>query len=295
MFQCGGKGVVRLSSCLSRVLLGLLLLLGLVPAGAEETLIIGVFPRYGLRGTIEHFTPLAGYLAMQLRRPVEVRSAPSFALFEEALERGDYDIVHFNQYHYVRSHKYLGYEVIAMNEEGGRASVAGALIVRRDSGIETVAQLKGRHIVFGGGPRAMQSYVVATWLLRREGLQDGDYVQEFAGSPANAILTAYYGKSDAAGAGDVNLNKDVIRKRIETAELKILAQGPRLAHLPWAVSAALPVSLRRQIQSLLTTMHTTETGRQVLTAAELTALRPAQDRDYDPHRHIIRQVLGESY
>jgi len=277
------------------VLLAGLLFMALPTAPAREALVMGVFPRYGLRGTIEHFTPLADYLSRHLQRPVEVRSAPNFALFQQELERGAYDILHVNQYHYVRAHQRLGYEVIAMNEEGGRATIAGTLVVRGDSGITTVSQLRGRRIVFGGGERAMQSYIIATWLLREAGLGEGDYLEEFARSPVNAIFAAYFGQADAAGVGEPNLQKRIVTRRIDTAELRVLARGPALAHLPWAVRRDLPAALRQRIRSLLVNLRHSAQGRAVLKAAELTALRPATDADYDPHRRIIAQVLGEAY
>ena len=60
-------------------------------------------------------------------------------------------------------------------------------------------------------------------------------------------------------------------------------------------SAAMAATLRQTIQQVLVDLQETEKGRQILANAKLTGLKAASDREYDPHRRIIREVLNESY
>ena len=50
--------------------------------------------------------------------------------------------------------------------------------------------------------------------------------------------------------------------------------------------------LRESIQALLVNLGDNEAGRQVLKAANVTGLKKAEDRDYDPHRKMVGAVLG---
>ena len=264
-------------------------------SATKRALIIGIFPRRNFSDTMKSFTPLAEYLSSRLGRAVKLETSNEFATFWEQVEKGRYDLVHYNQYEYVMTHKKPGYEVIAKNEEFGESTIAGSLIVRNDSGIHSIHDLKGKKILFGGGPMAMQSYITATWLLHKGGLHKGDYIEEFAKNPPNAILAVYFKQAAAAGSGDKVLQLPIVTQNIDSSKLTYLARGKQLAHLPWAVNKHVSVALRLRLKELLTTLKDNPEGRKVLKAAKLTNLVPADDHDYDPHRKIIREVLGKHF
>jgi len=147
----------------------LLLLAPHASAASDAELRIGVFPRRNATETVRIFSPLAHYLSERLGRKVILETSRDFHSFWISLQSGRFHVVHYNQYHYVRSHKELGYDVVAKIEERGESTIAGCLAVRKDRGLRTVADLRGRKIVFGGGRKAMQSYIIATHLLRSGG------------------------------------------------------------------------------------------------------------------------------
>jgi len=262
---------------------------------AEESLKIGIFPRRNSKVSHQLFTPMANYLSQKLDYPVTIETSRDFNEFWDKLINREYDLVHLNQYHYVVAKEKFGYQVIAINSESDKPTIAGSIIVRKDSGINTVADLKGKKIVFGGGPKAMQSYIYAAYLLHQGGLQPDDYITEYALNPPNAIKAAYFKQADAAGSGDAVLFLDVVTKSIDTKQLKFLVQGRPLPHLPWAVKGSLDPDLIDRIKNVLFSLKESEEGRAVLKAARLSDLVPASDKDFDEHRHIIEKVTGEQY
>lgn len=261
----------------------------------EAPLNMGVFPRKGFIRTIESFTPLAEYMSEKLGRKVVVKSSRNFADFWRGIEYRQYDIVHYNQYHYVKSKKEYGYEVFGKNEENHQSSMSGAIIVRKDSGIDSLADLRGKKIIFGGGVRAMQSYIIPSFLLEQSGLKPSDYEYAFAESPPNAIYTVYFRQANAAGSADINLQLPVVKKRIDISDLKIIARSEKLAHLPWAMKNDLETDMKLKIKSALINLSEIQRGKQILESANLTGILPANDEEYHPHRRIIKQVLGEEY
>ncbi|MBI3776659.1 MAG: phosphate/phosphite/phosphonate ABC transporter substrate-binding protein [Gammaproteobacteria bacterium] len=277
------------------VFLGVLLSIILLPAsaaGAGNPLVLGVFPRNSATVTHDQLSGLASYLAAQIQRPVQLVTPKDFETFWAGVQNQSYDIVHMHQYDYVEAHKKYHYDVILKNVEFGESTIAGSIIVRKDSGIETIADLKGKTVVFGGGQRAMQSYIVARYLLEQGGLKPGDYVEKFSKNPPNAILAAYLKQADAAGSGDKVLALETVQSTINTTEMRILVRSEQLTHLPWAVKRSLPPELRTTIQTLLSKLHESAEGREILARAQLTGLRRASDQDYDRHREIIKAVLG---
>lgn len=262
---------------------------------ADDALILGVFPRRSAKSTIHDFTPLAEYLSRVLGRQVKLETTPDFDSFWKGVSTLRYDIVHFNQYHYIRSHKKLGYNVIAMNEEYGRSTIAGTIMVKRDKGYKSLADLKGGKIVFGGGPKAMMSYIVPTFLLSKAGLTRKDYTENFAKNPPNAVLAVCFDQASAAGVGDGILDLPSVKAKCDTSKLTYLAVSDQLAHLPWVVKSSLPDATRKNIQSILVNLKSTPHGRSVLKSIGVTNLISASDHDYDKHREIISHVTGEQY
>jgi phosphonate transport system substrate-binding protein len=278
-------------------LVGLLCLVGALAAppalqAAEDALTLGIFPRYKATVTTTMFKPLAEHLGEQLHRRVALVTAKDFDSFWKAVTEQRYDIVHYNAYHYI--HSAQNYVVIAHQQESGRHAVGGALFVRRDAGITSIAQLRGRTIIFGGGRDAMLSYIAPRFLLMQAGLNDGDFKSEFAVNPPNALLALYHRQADAAGGGDTLIDQPVVRNAINAQELTVLAVTEPLLFLPWAVKRSLPAKLRDSIQNIMIGLGRSEAGKEILTAAEATGMGKAEDKDYNPHRRMMTEVFGGS-
>jgi phosphonate transport system substrate-binding protein len=257
---------------------------------AEDPLIMGIFPRNKATETTTMYTPLANYLSERLGRKVILVTTKDFESFWKAVTDDRYDIVHYNQYHYIHSSQ--SYRVIAHNQEFGKNAVAGALYVRKDSGISEVSQLRGRTVIFGGGKDAMLSYIAPRFLLMQAGLKEGDFKTEFAVNPPNTLLALHHKQADAAGGGDILIDLPVVKNAINTQELRVLATTEPLLFLPWAVKRSIPAKLAELIQTILVDLGGSEAGKQVLKAAQTTGIGKAGDRDYDPHRKMTNAVFG---
>jgi phosphonate transport system substrate-binding protein len=164
------------------------------------------------------------------------------------------------------------------------------LYVRKDSGIKTLDQLRGRTVLFGGGEDAMISYIANRYLMLQAGLKKGSFTALFAVNPPNSILALYSRQADAAGAADGVLDFPLVKKAVNTEELMALAVSAPLLQLPVAVKRTMPPKLRASIQSSLVNLKNSEAGMQVLKSAFMTGMGRAEDRDYDPHRKIVRAV-----
>ncbi len=276
----------------SRALLLLALLVSPLFAVAEDALLMGVFPRRNATATSKIFSPLTRYLEAEIGRPIKLMVAKDFPTFWQGVVEKRYDIVHYNQYHYVRSA--TDYKVIACNVEQGRDVISGALYVRRDSGITDINQLRNHNIIFGGGKGAMMSYIVPRYLLMQGGLKESDYTTSFASNPPNAVLAVYFKQADAGGAGDVVLNLPAVTEIADQNELTYLAISKPLKQLPWAVKRDMPAALQQQIKDLLVQLGSSERGRIILKSAHLNGLNPATDSDYDDARKIIAALPSEN-
>jgi len=262
----------------------------------RPTLYMGVFPRRNVVTTKKAFRPLADYLSEKLDANVQMVVPLNFKSFWEGVQSGNYDLVHYNQYHYIVSHKKFGYEVLFANEEMGRNTISGTLIVSKDAGIDNVSDLKGKRIVFGGGKKAMGSYIAPLAVLKQQGLYPKtDFEVAFAKNPVTAVVKVGDGKYDAAGAGDVVLELKATRKRTNVDRLKILAKSEPFAHLPWAVKGNMPKEMANKIQRIMTSLKASDEGKAILKSARVTGFHAVTDKDYDKVREITQYALDESY
>src|SRR5688500_17696065 len=261
-----------------------------VVQAADETLVLGVFARFNASVTITRYTTVVEYLQKRLGRKVVLVTSKDFQSFWEGVEAQRYDIVQYNQYHYIRSAK--TYQVIAHNKEFGKSTMAGAIYVRKDSGITSLAQLRGRTVMFGGGEDAMISYIAPVYMMLQAGLKKDDFKSQFAVTPINSVIGVYHKQADAAGSADNAVGQPLIRNAINTDELTALAVSEQLLHLPWSVKRTMPAQLRQTIQSSLVDLENSESGRKVLKTALLTGIGKAEDKDYDAHRKMVRAVMG---
>lgn len=272
------------------------LLVTLSCAEAFAEIKMGVFPRRSVEATQKAFQPLAEHLSKQLGEKVTLIVPESFKAFWKGVKKNEFDLVHYNQYHYIRSHKELGYRVIAANEEFGNKEISGAISVRKDSGINSIADLKGKLILFGGGRKAMGSYIAPTAMLKKAGLVAGkDYLVNFASNPPSAVVGVYNNGAGAAGAGNIVLNLKATTKKINVEDMKIIAESESFTHLPWAVNAKMSNQLADKIQNVMTNLKNSDQGKAVLKSAKVTDFYVVTDKDFNKVREITKFALEEDY
>ena len=279
---------------LSAVVCMVITLMGSVPAWSE--VIMGVFPRRPIANTYTSFKPLADILTQTLGEKVTLVIPKNFHEFWKGVKTKRFDLVHYNQYHYIKSHSLFGYKVIATNEEFGAKTIRSQIFVRKDSGYDSIADLKGKTILFGGGPKAMVCYIGPTYLLKKAGLEAGkDYKVRFAKSPPGAVIATYLKVTDASGCGDmiVKVNRS-FKSKIDSNQLKAIATTEPYVHLTWAVKDTFSKAKAKIIQDVMTNLFKTTNGLSILNAAHVTNFHKASDRDFDIVRELTKFATGES-
>jgi phosphonate transport system substrate-binding protein len=260
---------------------------------SEKPLTVGIFPRYNITTTHTLFTPMLNYLGKQLGREIQIVTARDFSSFWQALKTQQFDVVHCNQYQYILAHELYGYEALVRNVEFGESTMAGALMVRKDSHFTKITDLRGKKILFGGDKMAMQSYIAATWLLRQAGLKSGDYEELFALNPPNAAISTHMKQADAAGVGDVVIRLDAVKKAIDVSTMTYLAKSEPMPQLPWATHPKLAVAIRKKLQTLFIDMKKDADGQAALDQAGLSGFVITHDKDYASARSMVRGVYGD--
>ncbi|MDH5299425.1 MAG: phosphate/phosphite/phosphonate ABC transporter substrate-binding protein, partial [Desulfobulbaceae bacterium] len=132
------------------VLLTALLLPGTAAATGPEPLRIAILPCSEVTQTFNKFQPLAAYLAKALSRPVVILVPRSFGEFERAVQKGETEFAFQSPHTYLRlADHYDRQNLLKALTPRGTTSHHGVVVTRRDSGINRVADLRGKKLIFG--------------------------------------------------------------------------------------------------------------------------------------------------
>jgi phosphonate transport system substrate-binding protein len=257
-----------------------LLCCGMSLAAEPGVLHFGVFPRWNAQQMVREFTPLAQQLSQATGLEVRIETEKDFDAFMRRVYAREFDLVHLNHLQLLRAQARAGYHVIAGLCETPECTVHALIVVRADSGLKDIGELRGKAVAFGGRD-AMVSHVMSRELLRRRGLPPEQYTTVFANNPLNALLTVYNGESQAAGLGEGVLQNAEITRHIDVQALRILAESDPVPPLPVAVRDDLDPKLVNALLEELLTLGDTPGGADALEHIGARRFTGLGDSDYE--------------
>ncbi|MHB8709711.1 MAG: phosphate/phosphite/phosphonate ABC transporter substrate-binding protein [Desulfuromonadales bacterium] len=273
------------------------------PAG--PTLRIGYMNCNSAEETMQRFGPLTRYLSEQLGVPLEAVPVDTQD-FEERFKAGEFTFTHTNSILYVMLKHDYDLQLLAAEKRGQFGSrTAGAIVVRRDSPVKSLQDLKGKRMIFGP-QMAPTGYMAQYDLLLKAGL-DPERDLGFSTIPQGSfkheklIYGVYLGAFDAAAAPVLDLETMTREGKIAADDFRILAQSEIIPYCTFgAAKTADPALVEKFRKALLelTPETTVEIGgerRKVLGSAWVDGFEPLQDRDYDPVRAMAKRTNMPPY
>lgn len=185
------------------------------------------------------YRPLADYLARKLDRPVQLRTVDSWEGLAKSLANGETDIALMGPWGYVLANHHADAQVIATILYDGKPEYFAIMITHPDSGIDSIADLKGRTFAFGD-KGSTSGYLIPLHHLMTLGIKPEQYFGKVLHTSHQAIETQVTQRMLDAGA-DYNRNRNamIAQGMIKAEESKIF----------WT-SAPLPndaVALRKEL------------------------------------------------
>ena len=203
---------------------------------------------------LEDVRPVVAYLEGRLRMKVKPFVATDYAAVVEALRNNSADIGFMGPLQYVMAHDQAGATPILGELYNGKATYTARIFVRKDSGIQSLAELRGKTIAFVD-PLSSSGYVYPLEIFRAAGLvKNKDEAEKFfrkiyfAGGDEQAIRAVFNKFVNAAGIGQYAYSllrpdeRDALRFIAESAPIPshcIVARKGLDAQTIAAVQAAL--------------------------------------------------------
>lgn len=274
-------------------------------SGERLTLKIGYMNCNSEAETLARFTPLTAYLSEQTGVDFETVPVDTHE-FAERYEKGEFALTHTNSLLYVQLKHDHDLKLLVAEKRGNFGSrSAGTIIAKKGSGIETLADIKGKRMVFGP-MMAPTGYLAQYDLMLRNGIdpeRDLAYYAIPSGSFKHEKLVygVYFGQFDIAAAPILDLEVMTRQGKITADDFVILGQSPLVPYCTFGADAQLDPALTAKIKQALvgltpeTTVEIDGERIKVLKSAWIDGFEPLRDVDYDPVREMARRVNMPPY
>ncbi len=277
---------------MNRPLLAPLLCLILLCAGsgaahAKITLVLGLYPSEKPSNMVQALRPcldaVEDMVAARLGEEVEIRIQMSsdYVTALDALLAGEVDFARLGAVSYVLGkNEQPALELLAMENSHGDVTFEGLIVVRDDSDLVAVSDLKGRSIAFVSerstlGRYFAQAYLAASGISAAD-LRDYDYVGDHEGVGL-AVWTRRYD----AGA----MNRRIFDKLVARG-LKLRAIGSfKNVTRAWVARAGLPAETAESLRQALLGID----APALLAVLGFDGFLPGSDSQFEATRRVIAE------
>jgi len=274
-------------SALFRPLALCLSLISASSAFAAQPLTVGLIPAEDSQAMLENSKKVIDSLQEQLGMPVKPFIATDYNGIIEALRSKKLDVAYLGPFSYVLATSVANVEAfsVAETKKTGKSSYKSLIIVRKDSGIETVPQLKGHTMAFVD-PSSASGHLFPTAGLQKQGIEPSKYFSRviFSGSHDASILAVANKKVDAAAVADRIFAAAVAKGVIKQADFNIVWTSPDIPESPMVWRKDLDPELKKKIATAFANIKNVEWGDQGV----LNGFVPTNDAAYNVVRDTAK-------
>jgi phosphonate transport system substrate-binding protein len=253
--------------------------------------------------TLERFVPFTRYLSEQLGVTLEPVAIDTINFMQEI---DSLDFTHTNSLLYIMLHRFHGVDVLAAEKKGSLAHLSqGVIIVRNDSPITTISDLKGKSMIFGPS-LAPTGFMSQIGLLQENGI-DPEEDLAFYTIPSGSFKhekVAYgvlFGKYDAGALPIDDIETMVAAGKIGPEELRIIGKGQPIPYCNFGVTQKVDEGLAKKFKNAvlaLTQDNTVEIDGEkikVLKRALVDGYVDITDEDFNSVRDLARKTNMPPY
>jgi phosphonate transport system substrate-binding protein len=227
--------------------------------------------------------------------PVRVTVASDYAAVIEALRNRTADLAFVHPGGYVLASREAKATIVVRNLWHGKSSFTSRIFVRKDSGIKSVEDLRGRTIAFVD-PASSSGYIYPMVLLIQKGLVKNrdpkTFFKEvvFSGAHDASMRALLNGHVDAIASFDL-AREQYLRDPAERERLIFVAETPEIPEAGIAARPGLDPAVFAKMRAALLQIRAPEYADLLKRLYEIDGFAPAEDRDYDPVRAAM-ELLG---
>lgn len=246
----------------------------------------------------ERFTPFTAYLAEKTGRKVEMVLKNTFE-FEELIKNKKVDFFHVNSIIAVLLKEKYKADLLAIDIRGRYGyKASGTIIARKDSGIKTIDDMRGKSMVFGPALAPFGYMAQYAFLLENGFDPETDFSHYIIPSGAakhdKVIYGVEFGKYDVGAAPRIDLDHMVDAGIINLDDYNIIAESDPMPYCTIGARAGVDPALKEQIKEIALNLKQDESvlvdGEvlKVLKRMLIDGFAPVVDSEYDAIREDLK-------
>ncbi|MDO9425108.1 MAG: phosphate/phosphite/phosphonate ABC transporter substrate-binding protein [Methylobacter sp.] len=251
--------------------------------------IIAIHPLHNPKLLFEIYGPIVDFLNANIpEADFTLEASRNYEEFDKKLYNGYFDFAMPNPYQTVNSLKH-GYRVFGKMADDD--DFRGIILVRRDSGINTVADLKGKTVSYPA-PTALAATMMPQYYLHTHGIDiNRDIENRYVGSQESSIINVLRGHVAAAATWLVPW-KTFSKENPQLADqLEVKWRTEPLQNNGWVVRKNLPTEVTNKFATLLFNLDRHQQGREMLARIPVSRFEPANDDSYEPVQTFIATFI----
>jgi phosphonate transport system substrate-binding protein len=258
---------------------------GAIPRSSQQKIFIGLIPEMNIFRQKQRFKLLGDYLSKKTGIPVEFTILSRYGNILESFTSEKMDGAFFGSFTGALAIRKLGVVPLARPVNLDYTSTyQGYLFVRKDSGIRSAADMKGKKMAFVE-KATTAGYVFPLAYLRENGITDiGSYFGEqfFTGSHDAAVFAVLNKKADIGAAKHSIYDRARKEDPRVDRELVILAKSPPVPSNGLCVRKDLGADVRKKLKDALLSLKNEPEGKRVLEQFGAIMFIETTAQDYRP-------------
>jgi phosphonate transport system substrate-binding protein len=259
-----------------------LLAVGAISAHAQQVFRVTTIPEEVATEQVRKFTPIATYLEKKIGMKVEFTPVSDYPAAVEALVNKKVDLVWFGGFTHVQAQIRSGGKIVPIAQREEDTKFQSVFIAKTDSGIKTLADLKGKQVSFGSQSSTSGHLMPRHFLLEAKIDPDKDFKRvAYSGAHDATIASVVSGKVEAAALDITVWKKFVAENKVDTKAVDVFYTTPPYFNYNWSVHADMPADLRTKLtRALLDLDANTPEGKEILQLNRATRYVPTTPENY---------------
>lgn len=200
-------------------------------------------------GTKKDFQPIFNAITQATGIAFDIKVGQSYGAVVEAMCNGAADIAWYGPASYLQARGRGCAELLALAVRHGESVYYSGIFARADSGINNIADLKGKRIALGD-VNSTSSFNVPVAMMLSAGVnpaRDAGAIN-MAGSHANVLKALGEGMVDAGGASFDSFEKAVNAKAIDPAKIKVVVKSAPIPYPPLAIHPKVAAGVKAKLR-----------------------------------------------
>jgi phosphonate transport system substrate-binding protein len=254
----------------------------LVAQAQTQTLKVTTIPEEAATEQVRKFGPIVKYLERVMGMKVEFTAVNDYPAAVEALVNKQVDLVWFGGFTHVQAQLRSNGKIIPIAQREEDTQFRSVFITNTDSGIKSLADLKGKQVSFGSQSSTSGHLMPRNYLLEANIDPDKDFKRvAYSGAHDATIASVVSGRVDAAALDVTVWRKFVSENKVDTTKTNVFYTTPPYFNYNWSVHADMPAAQREKLTKALLDLSMNDAeGKEILTLNRATKYVPTKAENY---------------